>query len=299
MPTRLEMTPGLEWFYRSAYERQRAHHLRSSGAKPPWTDDPMLSVWRVPNVFRELDPRTAKLVRLADEARRSGMTPGGLIYNMWLYRSLDLDEPWDEVTGGGQFVPVPEDGGAALMAIVNDRKEIGAPVGTPSHPTPTVTAMAATAEAMGRLAEAVGETVSRAPSLEEAFETLLCLPGIGNFLGYNLGLDVTYGYTDGLDHPLGMYSIDEWAFPGPGVMGGAEVVYGEPVPSRRIQSVMRALRDQQDEAFESLGLDFASVSGGRRLRMDSVERWLAEYYKYHRIKNMGARGRHKLAAVAR
>ena len=111
---------------------------------------------------------------------------------------------------------------------------------------------------------------------QSAFAFLTTLPGIGAFNAYEIYSDLMY-----CDERYFGWGEDAWANPGPGCQRGLKIIW----PGRTdYLALMRKLRDEQDAAFEKLGLDFRAIAppGKERLIMRSIEHWCCEFQKYER-----------------
>lgn len=279
----------LNEFYRLAYERQRIWQLRQAGSPPPWTEDPVFLAWRFTNVFRELDAGTVRLVRALEDAVASGISPAARVFGVWFYRELNNAESWEEVAGG-RFFELDSAEYEALPMRMEARRMSGEPLFTNAHMAPSYKAVLEAMPVVKKVSYALAKRLERMEDLKDVYEHMRCLPGVGNFLGYQMAQDLTYG-----PEPLTPASVDEWALAGPGALGGLEVLYGRRVTPGEAVHCMTQLRELQDETLAGLGLHFASVAhpDHQRLSLSAVEHWTCEYMKYHRIAHEGGSGKNR------
>lgn len=279
----------LDEFYRLAYERQRIWHARQTGAPPPWTDDPVFLQWRFTNVFRELDAGTVRLVEAIEEAERSGVSPAARVFGVWFYRELNNREAWEEVAEG-RFSELGSPQLGQLVPRMEARQAGGERLFTNAHTPPSFKAVVEAIPVVQKVAPVLAKRLDRMSDLRDVYEHMRCLPGVGNFLGYQMAQDLTYG-----KEPLTPASVDEWALAGPGALGGLEVLYGRRITPGEAVHCMAQVRDLQDDTLSAMGLEFASVAhpDHRRLDLSAVEHWTCEYMKYHRIAHEGGVGKNR------
>jgi hypothetical protein len=282
----------LDEFYRLAHERQAIWRRRADGLPAPWTEDPVFLEWRFTNVFRELDAGTVRLVRAMADAAEDGAEAPDTVFNVWLYRELNNRDSWEEVTGG-RFLRLEALDQGWLAGRMDARRQSGRPLFTGAHMTPSLKTVVEALPVVVSVAGPLAKRLERMTDLQDVFEHMRCLPGVGNFLGYQMAQDLTYG-----PRPATQASVDEWALAGPGALGGLGVLFGRRVTPGEAVTCMAQLRDLQDETLGGLGLDFASVAaeGRGRLGLSAVEHWTCEYMKYHRIAHEGGTGKNRYRA---
>lgn len=282
----------LNEFYRLAYERQRIWHRRRAGDPPPWTEDPVFLEWKFTNVFRELDAGTVRLVEALAAASSDGISPAARTFGVWFYRELNNRESWEEVTGGRLFELDSAEYDVLPMKM-EARRMSGQPLFTSAHMAPSYKAVLEAMPVVKKVSYALAKRLERMEDLRDVYEHMRCLPGVGNFLGYQMAQDLTYG-----PEPLTPASVDEWALAGPGALGGLEALYGRRVTPGEAVHCMTQLRELQDETLSGLGLDFSAVAhpDHQRLNLSAVEHWTCEYMKYHRIAHEGGTGKNRYLA---
>lgn len=276
-------------FYALAYERQRIWRTRQDGAAPPWTADPVFLEWRFTNVFRELDAGTVRLVQALERAEADGLSPAARVFGVWFYRELNNSESWEEVTDGRMFELTGVET-EILPTRLESRRASGQPVFTSAHMAPSFKAVVEAIPVVSKVSYALAKRLERMSDLKDVYEHMRCLPGVGNFLGYQMAQDLTYGFD-----PVTAASVDEWALAGPGALAGLEVLYGRKVTPGEAVHCMSQIRDLQDETFRELAVDFNAVAhpDHQRLNLSAVEHWTCEYMKYHRIAHEGGTGKNR------
>jgi hypothetical protein len=131
-------------------------------------------------------------------------------------------------------------------------------------------------------------------SLEEAYELIRTQPGFGNFLSYQVLVDLLYpvDYYGG-DSVL-PFSPNDWSAPGPGAQKGLKQLVTDFNGFTRLD-VMRWLRQNQKDEFDRLNLDFPylETEGGDRVELSlaNIQNCLCEFYKYDKILHSNGRAR--------
>jgi hypothetical protein len=138
------------------------------------------------------------------------------------------------------------------------------------------------------------DRVLAAETLEEAYDLIRGQPGFGNFLSYQVLVDLLYPVDAYDGESVLPFSPDDWSSPGPGAQKGLKQLVTEFNGFDRL-AVMRWLRQHQQEEFDRLGLDFPflETEEGDRLELSlaNIQNCLCEFYKYHKILHSNGRAR--------
>jgi hypothetical protein len=124
------------------------------------------------------------------------------------------------------------------------------------------------------------------------------MPGFGNFLSYQVLVDLLYPLEVYGNRPLLPYGHDDWSSPGPGAQRGITMLLSQGSTAEHLE-VMGWLRDHQSDEFARLSLDFPYLQdrAGRpiRLSLANIQNCLCEFHKYVKISAGTGRGRRKFA----
>jgi hypothetical protein len=129
------------------------------------------------------------------------------------------------------------------------------------------------------------ETIVQSPHPKAAYETIKSLTGFGNFLSYQVFVDVTYPlkiYDSGSVIP---FDQNRWGAAGPGAKRGIDMMLRD---DRQIPElpVMKQLLDNQENELEQFGFDLLKPDLGgfqNRLSLPDIQNCLCEYHKYIKI----------------
>lgn len=284
-----------EAFWRFAWERQAIWHRRYVGKlEPPWTDDPVLAEFRFCNVHRELDAGTIHLARMTHEARRLGYPLEQVVLCIMTQRYFNQpDVEWHptkeamvdsvrrrlERTGTGIFARTWMTNGSSWRA-----REVG-------FRTQLLEDYAAW-DAEKVAAELGWDRFAGQPSMEALFK-VLCEQGcIGQVIGWQQALDLTY-VSPALDDdtwvpPMRVITKSKSAH-AHGPATSTELI----APGHRFQDVVLELRDRQHERLANWGLSWAEVAWANkpRLTLADVEHTLCEWARYR--KHVEGKGRRR------
>jgi hypothetical protein len=124
------------------------------------------------------------------------------------------------------------------------------------------------------LASGLRQRLEASAPMEAAFDVLRSYPGMGDFLAFQLLIDINYSNVINFDEM-------DFVVPGPGAKDGLRKCFGLEV--RGIEAeLIRYTSDTQEEHFARLGLSFHGL-GGRRLQLIDCQNLFCEVDKYARV----------------
>lgn len=295
----------LDLFWRFICERQLVWHRRCVQClPPPWTNDPILQSERFTNVYRELDPGTHYAIQhiLEVDAPKPDK-----IFNVMLYRLVGRSEThaalgfqrladFDpthfrrilrrlrDVEGTAPFT-------AAYMVSAYSHLGAGDKIDSVAH---VLTRLhAGFPDLYGRIEACQGA--------EAVYAVLRQAYGFGNFLAYQVLIDLLYPLNIYDGQPLLPYTHDDWASAGPGAQRGIRMLLREGTRIHDLNA-MRWLRAHQHAEFARLDLDFPCLhdASGHALDLSlaNIQNCLCEYHKYVKISDGTGRGKRKFRADA-
>ena len=286
----------LDQFWYFVNERQSVWHRRYIKKLPrPWSSDPILQQERFTNIYRELDPGTQYAISLLD----FNAPKPDKVFNILLYRLIGRDETHKAI--GFQTLS-----DFSVKKLENKLKRVrssGKPVFTAAYMVGAYMKMGST-DKIENVARLFGEiqkgfdkfysSITHAKSSKEVYEILLTLYGFGNFLAYQVMVDLLYPIKD----PILPFSHNDWASAGPGAIKGIKLLF--PSASKKDYIfVMRWLQENQVSEFNRCNLDFPFLYGERRLSLANIQNSLCEFHKYVKIQEGTGRGRRKFVPTIR
>lgn len=291
----------LNLFWWFVCERQSIWRRRvEEQLPPPWTNNSILQSERFTNVYRELDPGTSYVIERVLEL--DAPRPDKL-FNVMLYRLVGRSDTHAEI--GFQYLSRfnPSDLEQGLKRVRNS----GRPPFTAAYMVSAYTSMgtADKIENVVRLFAALHADfdgfftrVDGSASAAEAHTVLRSAYGFGNFLAYQVLVDLLYPLRIYGGRGLLPFSHDDWASPGPGAQRGIAMLLRPDCRWPHLQ-VMRWLRENQHREFARLGLDFPYLKDAAgnpvAISLANIQNCLCEFHKYVKIDAGTGRGRRKFS----
>ncbi len=269
----------LYWTF--AAKRHAIFEQRVAGKPGPWTDDEILREYKFCNVFRAVDRISQYLI--ADVAYNA--TPDSIedrLFQIVAFRLFSKAETWEHVQNHlGHAPKVRNLGDGSFLKAIASAREAGGPIYTAAfilcasnafdRPTKHENHVELLRYMFVR--ERLGSRILEAKSLGDLFGLLKGFPLIGNFMAYQLAIDLNYSA-----HVT--HSEDEFTCPGPGALRGMKKAFVH-LGDYSHEDVIRWMVDRQEDEFRRLGLSFNGLRG-RRLHLIDCQGLFCELDKYCR-----------------
>lgn len=295
----------LDLFWQFVCERQWVWYRRVlQGFPPPWTDDPTLQSERFTNIYRQLDPGTQYVIRqiLEIDAPRPDK-----MFNVMLYRLIGRADTHAAL--GFQFLETFDP--SHMEHCLKMVRRSGKRPFTAAYMVSAYSSLGSSdkIENIARLFGALHanfadlfDRVDQCATAADVHAILSSAYGFGNFLAYQVLVDLMYPLRCNGDRGFLPYTQDDWASPGPGARRGIEMLL-QPGATRQDLEVMRWLRDHQHNEFERLRLDFPyweeAVGKPIEISLANIQNCLCEFHKYVKIREGTGRGRRKFRVIAK
>lgn len=274
----LSTTPVFETYWRFAYERQEIFFRRLSGAQPPWTDDKILRAFRFTNVYRASDRVSQYLIR---NVIYSGLKSiHEIFFRVFLFRIFNRIETWEHLASKLQQPAWATFDFATYDRLLAGLMRRGERIYSAAYivPPPNLGRSRKHSNHLSLLymmmRENVPDRLAASRTLREAFELLRSYPSLGNFLAFQLAIDLNYG-------PFMNFSEMEHVVAGPGARSGIRKVFRD-TAGLNDEDVIRAVAENVDREFEARGLAFRSL-WGRPLQLIDCQNLFCEVDKYARV----------------
>lgn len=269
----------LYWYF--AAERQRIFERRIAGSPGPWTDDPTLRRFKFCNVFRAADRVSQFLIRdvaYCDEPQ----TPQDRVFQIFVFRIFSRIETWRALCHYFGRAPIIDDlrDGSFQAALEAARARNGG-LYTGAFILCATPAFGHKEKHLNHvdlfrhmfIEDAAAEKLLAAPSLSELYDRLRTYPLIGNFMAYQIAIDLNYS-------PEFAFDENDFTSPGPGALRGIRKAFSDLGGLRPRDAVLWVV-EHQDEEFERTGLDFRGLFG-RPLHAIDCQGLFCELDKYCR-----------------
>jgi hypothetical protein len=284
---RLDATPVFDTYWRFAAARQAAYEARLAGARPPWTDDPVLQSFRFTNPFRAADRVSQFLIKEVIYGDACvGCSAEDTVFRTLLFKFFNRVETWE---GLARAV-----GPISLRLFDLDRYRVAldelaacGPIYSAAYmiPPPRLGSQRKHHNHLRLLTrmleDGLAERVQAAGGLREINDALHAYPSIGRFLAFQFTIDINYT-------PLTAFDEDDFVVAGPGAVDGIRKCFGAEAAGRE-DAVIRYMVESQEEHFARRGLSFKGLFG-RRLHLIDCQNLFCEVDKYARVAHPAIKG---------
>lgn len=273
-------------YWRFAAARQEIFFRRFEGCPWPWTDDPILRKYKFTNAYRASDRVSQFLIK--DVLYQGDQTPDEIFFRTILFRLFNKIETWQllqRVLGTPSWSTVKFE---ELERVLSEALGAGLRIYSaayiiPAAPFPEPARKHKTHLHLisDMIRGGLPSRLQNAQSLRRAFTELRSYPIMGDFLAYQLTIDLNYSKL--LD-----FSEQEFVVPGPGARDGLRKCF-ESLGEFSEADAIRYVTERQAEEFQRLGLPFRSL-WGRELQLIDCQNLFCEVDKYARVAHPEIRG---------
>lgn len=302
MPRKIEpqRTAVYDLYWKFAAERQEIFFRRLEGASSPWTSDAILQQYKFTNAYRASDRVSQYLIRdviyqasYPDAARE-------VVFRVLLFKLFNKISTWrllEQQLGALHWQSFDVD---AYDAVLTKAAKAGSKIYSAAYIIPPVNLSDTGVKHQGhlRLIDLMlrGDFVPRlqqTKSLQEVFALLKTYPSLGDFLAFQLAIDLNY--TTVINHDEA-----EFVVAGPGARDGLAKTF---IDSKEVDPIdlIALMMDRQEVEFARLNLPFRSL-WGRRLQLIDCQNLFCEISKYTRVSHPeipGLSGRTRIKQIFR
>ena len=274
----LTASPVFDTYWRFACKRQDAFMRRVQGESPPWSDDPVITAHRFTNAYRASDRVSQYLIR---RVQYSGdQSAAEITFRTLVFKLFNRISTWEHLGEALGDVRWKAFDSSRAERVLDRLHATGETVYSAAYimPSPAFGATRKHANHL-RLVEhmmrdGVVSKVADAPSMETVFRLLRGYPSLGDFLAFQLTIDLNYSsVTD--------FSETDFVVAGPGARDGMRKCLVD-VGGLNEADVIRAVADIADAELDRLGLRFQTL-WGRPLQLIDCQNLFCEVDKYARV----------------
>jgi hypothetical protein len=292
----LEPTPVYDSYWKFAAERQKIYFRRISGARGPWTDDDILGRYRFTNVYRASDRVSQYLIRNVIYGPNRADTPDEILFRVLLFKLFNKIETWELLERALGPLSLKGFDEARYDTELTRALNHGTRIYSAAYIIPPVKIGSTDGvKHRGHLSllaymfnDGLARKVASTRSLKDLFLTLTHYPSIGNFLGFQLAIDIAY--SEVISH-----EEEQFVVAGPGAIDGISKCFSN-AGDFEAAEIVGYMVDRQEFEFERLGLDFKDLFG-RRLQPIDCQNLFCEISKYARVAHpefVGSTGRTRI-----
>ena len=296
----LRRTAVYDLYWHFAAERQAIFFRRLESRPQPWTDDPILQTYKFTNVYRAADRVSQYLIRRVIYDERYSTTPAEIVFRTLLFKLFNKVSTWEMIEqqlgppSWQSFDP------QAYDAVLGSAMATGARLYSAAYIIPPVALDRTKVKHRGHLKlidlimrGPFMSQLERSPDLRSVFDLLKQFPSLGDFLAFQLAIDLNY--TPVIDHDEASFVVA-----GPGARDGLAKTF-EDAGAVAAEVLIAMMMARQDEEFARLGLEFRSL-WGRPLQLIDCQNLFCEISKYTRVSHpeiAGISGRTRIKQMFR
>lgn len=274
----LKATPVFDTYWRFAYERQRAFMKRVAGEPAPWTLDEIIARHRFTNAYRASDRVSQYLIRRV--IYEGDQSPEEVFFRTILFKVFNRIETWEHLLNSLGELTWRDFDRPRVETLLNARLDAKRCVYSAAYIMPSPPFGAARKHAnhlrllQHMMRDGAPQKVGEAGSLESVFSILRNYPSFGDFLAFQLAIDLNYG-------PHINHSEMDFVVAGPGARDGVRKCFAD-TDGLDCADVIHAVTDLAEAEFARLGLSFRSL-WGRPLQLIDCQNLFCETDKYARV----------------
>jgi hypothetical protein len=295
----LRPTAVFDSYWRFAAERQAIFFRRLEDAPAPWTKDPILERHRFTNAYRAADRVSQFLIREVIYGNGRSQAEREILFRVMLFKLFNKIETWQLLEH--QLGPLnwQDFDLQAYDHVLSRAKAHGTTLYSAAYIIPPVKWSGGDGVkhrghlhlVQTSLSGELSDKLGRAKSLDQVFLSLKELPSFGDFLAFQLAIDLNYSTL--LDFPE-----DSFVVAGPGARDGIAKCF-ENAQEFATEDIINFMHERQDREFERLGLSFQSL-WGRKLQPIDCQNLFCEISKYARVAHpevTGVSGRTRIKQI--
>jgi len=276
-------------YWKFAFLRQEIFFNRFEGKPYPWTEDPILNKFKFTNAYRATDRVSQYLIRNVIYKEGLPNSPREVLFRILLFKLFNKIETW-ELLNAQLGTPTYEDYQFEKYQKVLD---VAMLAGKRIYSAAYIMASGSSYFGYERkhanhlkliekiISESTHERLMSTKTMQQAFEIIKSYPSLGDFLAYQLLIDINYS-------EILNFSESEFVVPGPGAKGGISKCFSD-TGGLSESEIIKLMTDRQDIEFERLGLKFRDL-WGRKLQLIDCQNIFCEVDKYARVKHPDIKG---------
>ena len=292
----IKTTKIYDTYWKFAALRQEAFFNKIENKEYPWSRDSIINTYRFTNAYRAADRVSQYLIRNVIYDDKFSESPKEVLFRILLFKLFNKIDTWELICS---HIPKPtfaEYDFTKYNEVLNDAFAAGETIYSAAYIMPSAkSAFGYNRKHSNHLKlielminSQIDEKLSSAKNMQKAFELIKSFPGLGNFLAYQLLIDINYS-------TIINFSESEFVMPGPGALGGISKCFTDTAGLNE-KEIIKLVTDRQEIEFERLGLEFKSL-WGRNLQLIDCQNLFCEVDKYSRVKHPEITGNSKRTRI--
>ena len=276
-------------YWKFAAMRQEAFFNRIEGMAFPWTSDHIISRYKFTNVYRASDRVSQYLIKNVIYEPTLPPTPKEILFRILLFKLFNKIETWELLKSTFGEITYEDYSFRNYDNILTKAFSSGKKIYSAAYIMPSGKSYFGLIRKHSnhlKLIELIinsnaVERLMETKRMQQAFEIIKSFPSLGDFLSYQLLIDINYS-------PILNFSESEFVVPGPGAKGGISKCFADSAGLSNVE-IIKLMTDKQEIEFERLGLTFKTL-WGRKLQLIDCQNIFCEVDKYARVKHPEIKG---------
>lgn len=289
IPLPAKTTEVFDSYWKFAAIRQEAFFNRLEGKSYPWSNDPIINRHRFTNVYRAADRVSQYLIKNVIYNENLPQTPKEILFRILLFKLFNKIETWELLISKFGPLSYEEYNFKKYDDVLSETINSGARIYSAAYIMPSGKSYYGHLRKHSNhlkliehiIEDNVHERLMSVHRMQQAFEIIKSYPSLGDFLAYQLLIDINYS-------PIIDFPESEFVVPGPGAKGGISKCFSDTCGLSNVE-IIKLMTDRQEREFERLGLSFKTL-WGRRLQLIDCQNIFCEVDKYARVKHPDIKG---------
>ncbi|HWW37733.1 nucleotide kinase domain-containing protein [Pedobacter sp.] len=276
-------------YWRFAVLRQETFFNRVDRKPYPWSPDPIIGRYKFTNAYRASDRVSQFLIKEVIYNSQLPDNPKEILFRIFLFKLFNKIETWKLLTSKLGPLTYSDYSFKHYDKVLNDEFISGKRIYSAAYIMPSGKSFFGYERKHSnhlKLIEMLMKNdmhgkLSSAKRMQQAFEIVKTLPGLGDFLAYQILIDINYS-------TILNFSESDFVVPGPGAKGGISKCFYS-TGGLNDAEIIKLMTERQEWEFEKLGLSFKTL-WGRLLQLIDCQNLFCEVDKYARVKHPDIKG---------
>ena len=270
----------LYWYF--ANERQNIFIKKLNGDTPPWTNDPILKIYKFCNSYRVNDRVSQYLLK---NVIYNGKTykDEDMLFRIILFKLFNKESTWELLIKNFKDITLSTFDMKEYSKVLTNAINNNIKIYNDAYISCATKAFGYDRKHDNHLAllnkmfiiDKVQDKILKCTNMEQAFKIIKSYPLIGNFMAYQLITDINYSNI--VD-----WKEDEFTVAGPGSLRGIKKCFIDK-GNLSNEDIIKYMYSHQEEEFKRLNLNFKTI-GNRKLQLIDIQNIFCELDKYCREK---------------
>lgn len=269
----------LYWYF--AYERQNIFIKKQNGEPSPWTNDPILQEYKFCNSYRVNDRVSQYLLK---NIIYNGKTYSkeDMLFRILLFKLFNKESTWELLITKLGDITLSNFDFNKYSKILTEAIEKNIKIYNDAYISCANKAYGYNHKHDNHLSllkqifiiDKSHLKILESKTMQEAFNILKSYPLIGNFMAYQLVIDINYS-------DIVNWREDEFTIAGPGSLRGIKKCFID-TGNKTNEEIIKYMYEHQEEEFKRLNLNFKRI-GNRPLQLIDCQNIFCELDKYCRV----------------